>query len=57
MGAWLFLDRRLESVLKATGAKISRFEYVGRPESASPATGNSSRHEIEQKALVQAALG
>lgn len=57
MGAWTFLDRRLEAVLISIGAKNTRFEYAGRPESASPATGNTSRHETEQKVLIAQALG
>jgi 2-oxoglutarate dehydrogenase complex dehydrogenase (E1) component-like enzyme len=31
-------------------------KYVGRPASASPATGNSEVHKEEQAALVAAAL-
>ncbi len=56
MGAWTFLDRRLEGVL--TDAKIGskRPTYIGRPEAASPATGLLSRHEFEQNLLVREAL-
>lgn len=57
MGAWMFLDRRLESVLNKIESKRTRFQYVGRRESASPATGNSYRHEAEQQALIMEALG
>jgi len=56
MGAWTFVDRRLEEVLADIGAKQSRPRYVGRPEAASPATGSLSRHRTEQAALVAQAL-
>jgi 2-oxoglutarate dehydrogenase E1 component len=57
MGAWFFLDRRLERLLEGMGARSTRFKYAGRVEAASPATGNASRHESEQKALIHQALG
>lgn len=56
MGAWSFLDRRLEKVLQEIGAKQSRVLYAGRLASASPATGNGKRHEAEQNQLLQKAL-
>jgi 2-oxoglutarate dehydrogenase E1 component len=56
MGAWTFLDRRLESVLIELGAKHTRPTYVGRVPSASPATGVLSRHIAEQQQLVSQAL-
>ncbi len=57
MGAWTFLDRRLENLLTQTGNRIKRPLYVGRPEAASPATGSLKRHNAEQSALVSKALG
>ncbi|HUX79255.1 MAG TPA: 2-oxoglutarate dehydrogenase E1 component [Alphaproteobacteria bacterium] len=56
MGAWTFLDRRLESVLIDAQIKAKRPLYVGRPEAASPATGLLSRHLFEQNLLVSQAL-
>ncbi len=56
MGAWTFLDRRLESVLSEANIKATRPLYVGRPEAASPATGLLSRHLFEQDLLVSQAL-
>lgn len=56
MGAWTFLDRRLESVLKSFGARHSRATYIGRPASASPATGVLNRHIAEQQQLIAYAL-
>jgi 2-oxoglutarate dehydrogenase E1 component len=56
MGAWFFVDRRIEEVLTSYKSKFSRPIYVGRPEAASPATGSFSRHIKEQKNLVNEAL-
>lgn len=56
MGAWHFMDRRLESVLTDLEFKQSRPQYGGRPEAASPATGFSKVHSVEQEKLVKKAL-
>ena len=56
MGAWFFVDRRIEDVLRSFNSKSSRPVYVGRPEAASPATGSLSRHNKEQADLVNEAL-
>lgn len=56
MGAWTFLDRRLEAVLDEAGIKAERPLYVGRPEAASTASGLLSRHVFEQNLLVSQAL-
>ena len=50
MGAWHFVEPRLRT-------KGFPFAYVGRDESASPATGSHHVHEVEQKELVDAAFG
>ncbi len=55
MGAWTFLDRRIEGTLNALGRK-DRPVYIGRPEAASPATGSYKRHNEEQAKLVSEAL-
>ncbi len=57
MGAWTFVDRRIEAVLEDMGASARRPRYVGRPAAASPATGLLTRHNFEQRALVAEALG
>lgn len=57
MGAWSFLDRRLESVLTELGTKNTRPVYVGRKAAASPATGVLTRHTLEQQELIAQALG
>jgi 2-oxoglutarate dehydrogenase E1 component len=56
MGAWTFVDRRLEDVLIELDGACKRPRYVGRREAASPATGNAGRHAREQAALVDGAL-
>lgn len=56
MGAWTFLDRRLEAALIEANSYAKRPLYVGRPEAASPSTGLLSRHLFEQNLLVSQAL-
>ncbi len=57
MGAWRFVDRRIEAVMATTPKmKATRPRYVGRPEAASTATGVMRRHVIEQAKLVDEAL-
>jgi 2-oxoglutarate dehydrogenase E1 component len=57
MGAWNFVDRRIEAVLPAADLKALRPHYVGRPAAASPATGLARTHAAEQAMLVGRALG
>ena len=52
MGAWLFVGDRLRRCLPA-GATL---RYVGRRESASPATGSYKVHLEEQTEFVQEAF-
>jgi 2-oxoglutarate dehydrogenase E1 component len=56
MGAWTFVDRRIEALLTEIGGKAKRPVYVGRAEAASPATGLAKRHVKEQVRLVGEAL-
>ena len=53
MGPWHFMRDQFEPVLKASGRTL---RYVGRSESASPATGSGKRHQAEQSAIVEEAL-
>ena len=53
MGPWRFLEERIQPLLDSSGRRI---RYVGRPESASPATGSGKRHQQEQSAIVAGAL-
>ncbi len=55
-GGWTFIDPNLEWVLTRIGARHSRARYVGRPATASPATGLASQHKAQQTALVDEAL-
>ncbi len=56
-GAWSFVDRRIEAVLKRLGLKGTRPDYAGRIAAASPATGLARTHASEQALLVRQALG
>jgi 2-oxoglutarate dehydrogenase E1 component len=56
MGAWTFVDANVEWVLEHVGGKARRARYVGRPASASTATGQLSKHNQEQRTLVMEAL-
>ncbi|MFN8155185.1 MAG: 2-oxoglutarate dehydrogenase E1 component [Bacteroidia bacterium] len=47
MGAWTYLLRAFRSV---------PLKYIGRPESASPATGSHKQHDREQQAILAAAF-
>jgi 2-oxoglutarate dehydrogenase E1 component len=57
MGAWNYVDRRLEKVLAGLDAAAKRPRYVGREAAASPATGSARAHAAQQAALVADALG
>jgi 2-oxoglutarate dehydrogenase E1 component len=52
MGAWSFVEPRL---LKMLGPKQT-LRYVGRPPSASAATGSHTIHQMEQRQLVEEAF-
>jgi len=54
MGAWRFVRDRIQPLLDASGRKL---RYVGRAESAAPATGSHKRHLAEQAEIIEAAFG
>src|SRR5213082_2468211 len=56
MGAWNFVDRRIEQVLAGLNVAAKRPRFTGRAEAASPATGLFKRHQQEQAQLVDDAL-
>jgi 2-oxoglutarate dehydrogenase E1 component len=56
MGAWSFVDRRIEKVLQELELKNNRPRYIGRPAAASPAAGLMSQHQYEQARLVEDAI-
>jgi len=51
-GAWFFVRERIERIL----ARGARLHYVGRPESASPATGSYRQHQEETNLFVEDAF-
>jgi 2-oxoglutarate dehydrogenase E1 component len=57
MGAWCFVDRRIEKVLLRLDMKVRRPVYVGRDAAASPATGLARTHMAQQARLVATVLG
>ncbi len=57
MGAWNFVDRRIEKVLSRLEMRVMRPAYAGRDAAASPATGSARIHGREQATLVAAAIG
>ncbi len=56
MGAWTFVDPRIEEVLLEIGSECRRPIYAGRGEAASPATGLLRRHTEQQDSLIDKAL-
>lgn len=52
MGGWSFLEPRLLRLLEAN----QTLRYIGRPTSASPATGSHTIHQMEQQRLVKEAF-
>ncbi|PHQ70495.1 MAG: 2-oxoglutarate dehydrogenase E1 component [Sneathiella sp.] len=58
MGAWTFVEPHLEQAFENLKMKkVTRPRYAGRAASASTATGLLKKHNIEQSALVDDALG
>ena len=55
-GAWSFIEPNLEQILDRLKVKAKRAHFVGRPPSASPATGLASQHKDQQEKLVFEAL-
>jgi 2-oxoglutarate dehydrogenase E1 component len=50
-GAWPFMALALPTVLDGRGLRL-----VGRPASASPSTGSSKQHQLEQRTLIEQAF-
>ncbi|MES2766751.1 MAG: multifunctional oxoglutarate decarboxylase/oxoglutarate dehydrogenase thiamine pyrophosphate-binding subunit/dihydrolipoyllysine-residue succinyltransferase subunit, partial [Bacteroidota bacterium] len=53
MGAWTFVASRIWPLLQVN----QRIAYIGRNESASPATGSSKKHAEEQETIKRNAFG
>jgi 2-oxoglutarate dehydrogenase E1 component len=49
MGAWRFMEEQFGPTLETTRRQL---RYVGRTESASPATGSGRRHQQEQSEII-----
>jgi len=56
MGAWTFVEHRLENMLSHLKIAAKRPVYVGRAEAAATATGLYKRHNKEQAEIVDKAL-
>lgn len=58
MGAWSFLQPLFNALLEEIHGDCNRrVRYIGRPASASPATGSAKVHAAEQEQIMRAALG
>jgi 2-oxoglutarate dehydrogenase E1 component len=57
MGAWSFVEPRIEAVLEMAKAESRRPRYAGRPASAATATGVLAKHEAERQQFLEEALG
>jgi len=56
MGAWTFVDRRIQFALEELHTKARRGHYAGRKASASTAAGVARAHAQEQALLIEQAL-
>jgi len=56
MGAYGFVKRRIESVMKEINMKQEKLLFVGRRAAASPATGVFDRHLANQKNILRLAV-
>ncbi|HEY8613310.1 MAG TPA: 2-oxoglutarate dehydrogenase E1 component, partial [Roseomonas sp.] len=56
MGAWHWIDRRLEALAMEAGLDHPRPGYAGRPESPSPAGSFHGDHEADQRMVIECAL-
>lgn len=56
MGAFYNVYFKFSEVVGKAGLKLS-FQYAGRPEKASPATGSNARHNTEQAEIIKSIFG
>ncbi len=56
MGAWRYIESKIENVLQDLGHKHVRPKYAGRPEAASPSAGYLKMHNVEQAKLIKEAI-
>ena len=57
MGAWQYLDRKVEKILRAVGNATEWPSCISRPANASTAIGTNDEHIADQARLVAAATG
>jgi 2-oxoglutarate dehydrogenase E1 component len=57
MGAWSYIDRRVETILRKIGNTCQWPHCVSRPENASTAIGTNDEHDADQSELVRRATG
>ncbi len=55
MGCWIFMQNKLNEIFQNLNFK-NKLKYIGRKESASPATGYLNVHNIEQQAILNQML-
>ena len=53
MGAWRFIESKIEASLHSIKHKYTRPLYIGRPESASPSAGYLKMHNVEQVKIIE----
>ena len=53
MGAWRFVEERIEETLVSISHKALRPKYIGRREAASPSAGYQKIHNIEQEKIIE----
>ena len=56
MGAWYYINDKIEDCLSSIEHKTCRAKYIGRPESASPSAGYFKMHNAEQEKFVREAI-
>ena len=56
MGPWNTMERYIDWCLKKAGCQKTKVKYVGRSPAASTATGLMSKHQKQQKMLIDSAL-
>ena len=57
MGAWSYVDRKIETILRAIRNGCEWPHCVSRPANASTAIGTTDEHMADQSRLVAAAVG
>lgn len=53
MGSWTYICHHLKDSLRAAKSSVDSVQYIGRELRASPATGTTKRHVIEQNQIIE----